>query len=75
MKNYFQNTTKLINQYNQVLNKICTGDSDTTDDEDEFLVNFCLYLAHALIKDYGMGGVARDELLKCATIIEDVIDG
>lgn len=45
---------------------------DTTDEEDEFLQNFCLYFAHALIKDTGFSKPARDELSKIAEIIRDV---
>ena len=73
MKNYFQNTTELIDKYNQVINRIQTSQYETTDEEDELLTNFCIYLAHALIKDYGMGS-AREELSKCAMIIGDVMD-
>lgn len=74
MKNYFKNTMELFDRYNQVIDKIKTSQLATTEDEDEFLANFSLYLAHALIKDYGMGAVSREELSKCAMIIGDVID-
>lgn len=73
MKNYFQNTTNCIIKYNNVIDTISHGLDPTTDDEDEFIINFCIYLAHALIKDYGDTGQARDELLRCVRIIEDVI--
>ena len=46
---------------------------EVSDEQDEFLTNFCLYLAHALIKDTGEGGDAREELTKVADIINDVI--
>lgn len=74
MTNYFKNTTDLIDKYNQVINKIRTSKNETTDEDDEFMINFCIYLAHALIKDYGDGGIARSELLRCAKIIKDVIE-
>ena len=73
MKDYYKNTRKCIDQYNQILNKIKTCDECTVDDEDEFLANFCIYLAHALIKDHGFGSISREELSKIADIINDVI--
>jgi hypothetical protein len=39
----------------------------------EFLDNFCIYLAHALLKDTGCEKTSRDELGKVADIINDVI--
>ena len=35
--------------------------------------NFCIYLAHALIKDTGTGATSREELSKMADIINDVV--
>lgn len=69
MINYFKNTTQCIEKYNQVLDVIANYSRETTDEEDEFLQNFCLHFAHALIKDYP--GV-RDEICKVADIINDV---
>ena len=74
MRDLFENTRQLFDKYNQITYKAWEYDEELTDEEDEILTNFCIYLAHALIKDYGMGGVARDELIRCARIIEDVID-
>lgn len=45
MKNFYPNTTKCIEKYNQISDKVFNGDESTTDIEDEFLLNFCLYLA------------------------------
>lgn len=73
MEDLFENTRKLFDKYNDITYRVWKSGEELSDDEDEFLTNFCIYLAHALIKDYGMGGVARDELLRCAKIIEDVI--
>ena len=50
-----------------------TTRSELSNDEDEYLANFCLYLAHALIKDTGEGQLARDEIEKVADIINVVI--
>ena len=48
-------------------------DEETSDEEDEFLDNFCIYLAHALIKDTGTSQRPREELCKVANIINDVV--
>lgn len=74
MKDYWENTRELFDKYNQIADKIfnCLTE-EASDEEDEFFANFSLYLAHALLKDYGTGGVARDELLRSAKIIEDMI--
>ena len=61
-------------KFNNLMDKIYHSTEPTTDDEDEFAINFCVYLAHALLKDYGDTGQARDELLRCVKIIEDVIN-
>lgn len=73
MKDYYVNTRNLIDKYNEVINKVKTSECECDEQEDEFLVNFCIYLAHALIKDTGMGQTAREELGKVADIINDVI--
>lgn len=74
MRDYFNNTSEVLDRYNSLLNSISTSLEETTDDEDEFLINFSLYLAHALVKDYGTGGASRSELLRMAKIIIDLID-
>lgn len=55
MKNYYSNTTRCINRYNNIIDKISSSSKETTDEEDEFLQNFVIYFAHALIKDHGFG--------------------
>lgn len=72
MKNFYPNTTKCIEKYNQISDKVFNGDESTTDVEDEFLLNFCLYLAQALVADTGFSEKAREELTKTADIINDV---
>lgn len=73
MEDYYVNTRNIIDKYNEVINKIVSSHYESTEQEDEFLTNFCIYLAHALIKDTGMGQLAREELGKVADIINDVI--
>lgn len=73
MKDFYKSTRECIDKYNQVLDEIYNGTMEISDEQDEFLTNFCLYLAHALIKDTGEGGDAREELTKVADIINDVI--
>lgn len=73
MKDYYKNTRDCIDMYNQVVDKIGNNWNDTTNVEDEFLQNFCIHLAHALIKDTGFGSTSREELSKVADIINDVI--
>ena len=73
MINYFTNTVSAINNYNFIIDKIKTSESETTNVEDEYLSNFCLHFAHALIEDYGFGGASRDELLRIAKIIIAVL--
>ena len=70
---YYPNTRQTIDRYNQVINKIYDDPNETYEEEDEFLHNFCLHLAHALIKDTGYGQESREELGKIADIINDVI--
>ena len=74
MKDYYKATRECIDKYNQVLEEIYHGATELSDDQDEYLTNFCMYLAHALIKDHGGGQLAQEELRKMATIIIDVID-
>ena len=73
MKDYYKNTRECIDHYNTLQDKLWLAAEDTTEDEDEFLINFCVYLAHALIKDTGTGGKSREELSKTADIINDVV--
>ena len=73
MKDYYSNTRDTIDKYNEIMNYIRNNTHETTDEQDEFLQNFCIYLAHALIKDTGYGDISREELGKVADIINDVI--
>ena len=73
MKDYYVNTRKCIDTYNNYVNVVFKDHEELSDDRDEFLQNFCLHLAHALIKDTGSGQLARDELGKIADIINDVV--
>ena len=73
MKDYYKNVRACIDMYNKIQDKMHCGQYDTTDEEDEFVVNHCLYLAHALLKDAGFGDVSREELGKVCTIIQDII--
>lgn len=59
MTDYYKNTRKCIDDYNQLLDYICTSYDETTDEQDELLQNHMIYLAHALIKD-----IRRDDDLK-----------
>jgi hypothetical protein len=52
---------------------IKTKTTEIDEESEEFVMNFCLHLAHALIKDTGSGQLAREELGKVADIINDVI--
>ena len=73
MKDYYKNTRACINEYNRIVNKVFTCEQELTDKEDEKLDNHCLYLAHALLKDTGPAGTAREELEKMCDVIKDVI--
>ena len=73
MKDYYKNTRSCIDTYNEVVERILHGTNESTNEDDEFMANFCLYLSHALIKDTGEGQMARSELSKVADIINDVI--
>lgn len=70
---YYKNTRRYIDVYNTIMGKIKTGAEETTDEEDEFLVNEPLYLAHALLKDFGLDKRSRERLGVMADIINDVI--
>ena len=73
MIDYYKNTRNFIDRYNEIQEKIKSDPQPTNADEDEFMSNQCLHLAHALIKDVGYGSVARGELVKTADIINDVL--
>lgn len=73
MKDYYKNTRACINEYNRIVNKVVTCEQELTDKEEEKLDNHCLYLAHALLKDIGPAGTAREELEKMCNVIKDVI--
>ena len=49
-----------------------TSLEETTDEEDEFITNFYLYLSHALIKDTGLSGAAIEELHKISKVLSTV---
>ena len=74
MEDYYSHTREVIDRYNDIINKIYISPEETNDEDDEFLQNFCIHLAHALIKDHKYGQTSRDELVKCANIIIDVIE-
>ena len=73
MKDFYKTIRSCIDKYNEICNKVTNDSQELSNDEDEYLTNFCLYLAHALIKDTGEGQLAREELGKVADIINDVI--
>ena len=73
MKDYYKYTRQVIDKYNSIMEDIKTKIDEINDDDEEFVTNFCLHLAHALIKDTGSGQLAREELGKVADIINDVI--
>ena len=75
MENYFKQTTDAINNYNYIIDKISSCTEETTDVEDEYLSNFGIYLAHALLKDYGFGASSIAELIRVAKIIIIALDG
>ena len=74
IKNFYQFTSDCISKYNRIQYKMENSSEDTTENEDEFIENFCMYLAHALIKDTGSGQIARIELCKAADIIKKVCE-
>ena len=74
MKDFYKHTRECIDKYNQILDKYMNYTlDDAHEDEDEFFDNFCIYLAHALIKDTGTSQTPREQLSKVADIINDVI--
>ena len=73
MKDFYKTTRSCIDKYNEICDKVTNDSQEISNDEDEYLTNFCLYLAHALIKDTGEGQLARDEIEKVADIINVVI--
>ena len=73
MKDYYKYTRQIIDKYNTIMEEIKTEPVEINDEDEEFVTNFCLHLAHALIKDTGGGQLAREELGKVADIINDVI--
>ena len=75
VKDFYSNTRKCINYYNKLMHQMMHGFYEITDEEEEFLDNYCIYLAHALLKDTGPGAHARSELSKVCSIIKDVMIG
>ncbi len=55
MKTYYPNTRKCFDKYDEIIDKIYSSIDETPEEDDEFIQNFALYLAHALIKDHGFG--------------------
>ena len=72
MIDYYKNTRECLNRYNEIQDIIYNSEHETTDEQDEFLQHFCMYLAHALIKDVGYNSRSREELCQTADIINDV---
>ena len=73
MEDFYKNTRLCIDEYNRIQDKMRNCADETTDDEDEFIYNHCIYLAHAIIKDAGMSNAAREEIKQMAKIIIDII--
>ena len=73
MKDYYENTKAVFNRYNAVQEKIQSHSEETNAEDDEFLQNFCIYFAHALIKDTGYGAHSREELTRICDVVLDVI--
>ncbi len=73
MTDYYKNTRNCIDEYNRIQDKIRNHEEPTTNAEDEFLQNHCIYLAHAIIKDAGFGYRSREEMCKMADIVNDVL--
>ena len=72
MIDFYKNTRKCIDDYNMIQEKIRTSAEETDDAEDEFMMNYSLYFAHALVKDAGNSKYAREELCRVADIINDI---
>ena len=72
MKDLYKNTRECIDKYNQIYDTVLNSIDETTNEQDEFVQNFSLYLAHALIKDTGYDPRSREELCQAADIINDV---
>ena len=70
MKDYYKNTRDCIDKYNLIADKIYHCVYPTDDSDDEFMLNFSMYLAHSLIQDVGDGQLAREDLAKTADIIK-----
>lgn len=73
MKDYYKYTRQAIDRYDNIMEDIKTKMTEINDEDEEFVMNFCIHFAHALIKDTGGGQLAREELGKVADIINDVI--
>lgn len=72
MKDLYKNTRECIDKYNQIYDTVLNSIDETTNEQDEFVQNFSLYLAHALIKDAGYDSRSRGELCQTADIINDI---
>ena len=70
MKNFYENTFACLNRYNELQDLMEFHYDSTTEEQDEFVINFPVYLAHALIKDTGFGRESRRQLRQAAEIIK-----
>ena len=73
MKDYYKHTNACLRRFNEISDKILNGKEATHDEEDEFLLNFPLYLAQALVSDAGFSETAREQLTKMAGIINEAV--
>ena len=74
MDDFYKCTRECIDEYNRIQDKIRNCEDETTDEEDEFIYNHCVHLAHALIKDCGMSKAAREEMGQMAKIIINIVE-
>ena len=74
MEDFYKYTRACIDEYNRIQDKIRNCEDETTDEEDEFIYNHCVHLAHSLIKDCGMSKAAREEMGQMAKIIIDIVE-
>ena len=63
MKDYFANTNWCLMMYNIIQHQIKTSEVETSDLQDEFLMNFQEYLARAIRADYRGGWESQLKVL------------
>lgn len=73
MEDFYKNTRACIDEYNRIQDKMRSCADETTDEEDEIIVNHAMYLAHAIIKDCGLNKIACEEMKQMANIIIDIV--